>query len=180
MLTRSFSRTSILPLPRPLPRCEDYTMFMTSKLRDAEAAGALLSPRFFSSFSAFSEATAAAINALSSNSSGGGGNLTGSGGGGLGGKGGGAGAGQLARAVGEMMSAYCVLEEYLMVENVNKAIRIDEPLPDSLTSSMVDDVFFILQTSTRRWGEGEGGGKGEDTCCREEGGIEAHCSTVID
>ena len=37
-----------------------------------------------------------------------------------------------------------------MVENVRKAIRIDEFIPDSLTTSMVDDVFYILQNSARR------------------------------
>lgn len=37
-----------------------------------------------------------------------------------------------------------------MVENVRKAIQIDEPVPDSLTTSMVDDVFYVLQSCCRR------------------------------
>ncbi|KAF9590294.1 hypothetical protein IFM89_032302 [Coptis chinensis] len=37
-----------------------------------------------------------------------------------------------------------------MVENVRKAIKIDEHVPDSLTTSMVDDVFYVLQKCCRR------------------------------
>lgn len=37
-----------------------------------------------------------------------------------------------------------------MVENVRKAIAIDEQQEDSLTTSMVDDVFFVLQSCCRR------------------------------
>ncbi|RVW37717.1 Conserved oligomeric Golgi complex subunit 4 [Vitis vinifera] len=37
-----------------------------------------------------------------------------------------------------------------MVENVRKAINIDEHVPDSLTTSMVDDVFYVLQSCLRR------------------------------
>lgn len=37
-----------------------------------------------------------------------------------------------------------------MVENVSMAIRIDERAGDALTTSMVDDVFYILQTCSRR------------------------------
>ena len=36
-------------------------------------------------------------------------------------------------------------EEFYLEENVEKAIAIDEWSPDALTTSMVDDVFFILQ-----------------------------------
>ncbi|KAF5733385.1 conserved oligomeric Golgi complex subunit 4 [Tripterygium wilfordii] len=45
---------------------------------------------------------------------------------------------------------YVILEGFFMVENVRKAIRIDEPVPDSLTTSMVDDVFYVLQSCLRR------------------------------
>ena len=38
-----------------------------------------------------------------------------------------------------------VQEEFYLEENVEKAIAIDEWSPDALTTSMVDDVFFILQ-----------------------------------
>lgn len=37
-----------------------------------------------------------------------------------------------------------------MEENVGKAIAIDEWSADALTTSMVDDVFFILQKCGRR------------------------------
>ncbi|KAI3973824.1 hypothetical protein MKX01_030400 [Papaver californicum] len=37
-----------------------------------------------------------------------------------------------------------------MVENVRKAIKIDEHVPDSLITSMVDDVFYVLKSSFRR------------------------------
>lgn len=36
-------------------------------------------------------------------------------------------------------------EEFYLEENVEKAIAIDEWSADALTTSMVDDVFFILQ-----------------------------------
>jgi hypothetical protein len=41
-------------------------------------------------------------------------------------------------------------EEYYLEENVEKAIAIDEWSEDALTTSMVDDVFFILQKCGRR------------------------------
>ncbi|KAH0855264.1 LOW QUALITY PROTEIN: hypothetical protein HID58_013752 [Brassica napus] len=45
---------------------------------------------------------------------------------------------------------YVILEGFFMIENVRKAIRIDEHVPDSLTTSMVDDVFYVLQSCLRR------------------------------
>lgn len=45
---------------------------------------------------------------------------------------------------------YVILEGFFMVENVRKAIQIDEHVPDSLTTSMVDDVFYVLQSCCRR------------------------------
>jgi hypothetical protein len=46
----------------------------------------------------------------------------------------------------------CVIqqEEFYLEENVSKAITIDEWSADALTTSMVDDVFFILQKCGRR------------------------------
>lgn len=44
----------------------------------------------------------------------------------------------------------CTLEEFYLEENVGKAIAIDEWSTDALTTSMVDDVFFILQKCGRR------------------------------
>lgn len=52
--------------------------------------------------------------------------------------------------VQELIGYYLVLEEFFMVENVRKAIAIDEQQEDSLTTSMVDDVFFVLQSCCRR------------------------------
>ena len=41
-------------------------------------------------------------------------------------------------------------EEFYLDENVGKAIRINEWAGGALTTSMVDDVFFILQKCGRR------------------------------
>ncbi|KAH0850728.1 hypothetical protein HID58_095288, partial [Brassica napus] len=38
---------------------------------------------------------------------------------------------------------------FFMVENVRKTIWIDEHVLDSLTTSMVDDVFYVLQSCPR-------------------------------
>ena len=43
------------------------------------------------------------------------------------------------------MSYYVAMEEFCMEANVAKAIEIREHSADSLTTSMVDDAFFILQ-----------------------------------
>jgi hypothetical protein len=69
-------------------------------------------------------------------------------------------AGAFSRGVVELVGHYIVLEEYYMVENVNKAIRIDEHAPGALTSSMVDDVFYILLKCGRR-----AGAAGSVQCC---------------
>lgn len=37
-----------------------------------------------------------------------------------------------------------------MSENVKKAVKIDELVADGMTTSMVDDVFYVLQSCTRR------------------------------
>ncbi|KAM3335293.1 hypothetical protein ACQJBY_029615 [Aegilops geniculata] len=50
----------------------------------------------------------------------------------------------------DLTGYYVILEEFFMVENIRKAIQIDEPVPDGLTTSMVDDVFFLLQSCCRR------------------------------
>lgn len=52
--------------------------------------------------------------------------------------------GQFNLAVREMLGQYMILEEFYMNETCSLAIRIDETSPGSLTSSLVDDVFFIL------------------------------------
>ncbi|KAG2447879.1 hypothetical protein HYH02_007335 [Chlamydomonas schloesseri] len=48
-------------------------------------------------------------------------------------------------ALRELLGRYVALEEYYLDETAGMAIRIDEVLPEQLTSSMVDDVFFILR-----------------------------------
>jgi len=53
-------------------------------------------------------------------------------------------------AVQELIGYYITMEEYYMNENVLKAVAIDEMAPGQLTSSMVDDVFYILQKCARR------------------------------
>ncbi|XP_010467328.1 PREDICTED: conserved oligomeric Golgi complex subunit 4-like [Camelina sativa] len=45
---------------------------------------------------------------------------------------------------------YGILERFFMVESVRLAIRIDKQLPDSLITSMVGDVFYLLKTSLLR------------------------------
>ncbi|KAK8945557.1 Conserved oligomeric Golgi complex subunit 4 [Platanthera guangdongensis] len=58
--------------------------------------------------------------------------------------------GSFNRVVQDLTGFYLILEEFFMVENVRKAITIDEHVPDSLTTSMVDDVFYVLQSCCRR------------------------------
>ncbi|CAD7704433.1 unnamed protein product [Ostreobium quekettii] len=58
--------------------------------------------------------------------------------------------GQLSVSARELTGYYVTLEEYYMEENVRKAIDIDEQVPDALTTSMVDDVFFILKKCSTR------------------------------
>lgn len=58
--------------------------------------------------------------------------------------------GAFSRAVQELIGFYIILEEFFMMENVRKAIMIDEFIPDGLTTSMVDDVFYVLQSCCRR------------------------------
>ncbi|EIE27386.1 COG4-domain-containing protein [Coccomyxa subellipsoidea C-169] len=58
--------------------------------------------------------------------------------------------GQFNVTVRELIAYYINLEEFYLEENVGKAIAIDEWSADALTTSMVDDVFFILQKCGRR------------------------------
>lgn len=50
----------------------------------------------------------------------------------------------------DILSYYISLEEYYIEESVSKAIQIDEAVPGSLTSSMVDDSFYVLLSSGKR------------------------------
>jgi hypothetical protein len=45
----------------------------------------------------------------------------------------------------ELIGQYSVLENYFMTENINKAIQMDAINRNSLTSSVVDDTFFIIK-----------------------------------
>ncbi|KAJ7951380.1 Conserved oligomeric Golgi complex subunit 4 [Quillaja saponaria] len=58
--------------------------------------------------------------------------------------------GSFSKVVQDITGFYVILEGFFMVENVRKAISIDEHVPDSLTTSMVDDVFYVLQSCLRR------------------------------
>lgn len=58
--------------------------------------------------------------------------------------------GSFSKVVQDVTGFYVILEGFFMVENVRKAISIDEHVPDSLTTSMVDDVFYVLQSCLRR------------------------------
>ncbi|ESQ37795.1 hypothetical protein EUTSA_v10028369mg [Eutrema salsugineum] len=58
--------------------------------------------------------------------------------------------GSFSKVIQDVTGFYVILEGFFMVENVRKATRIDEHVPDSLTTSMVDDVFYVLQSCLRR------------------------------
>ena len=53
-------------------------------------------------------------------------------------------------AVRELTGYYLSLEEYYLEASVTKALQIDQLEPGALTSSMVDDVFYILLKAGRR------------------------------
>ncbi|XP_047308759.1 conserved oligomeric Golgi complex subunit 4-like [Impatiens glandulifera] len=58
--------------------------------------------------------------------------------------------GNFSKVSQDITGYYVILEGFFMVENVRKAINIDEYVSDSLTTSMVDDVFYLLQSCCRR------------------------------
>lgn len=51
----------------------------------------------------------------------------------------------LTRIMQEIIGNYIILEEYFMREMIGKAISMDTLEEESKTSSMVDDVFFIIK-----------------------------------
>lgn len=59
---------------------------------------------------------------------------------------------QLSTLMQELLSTYLLLERYFMEESVVKAIALDsfDSIQLSSTSSMVDDVFFIVRKCIRR------------------------------
>nr|CAG4641537.1 EOG090X02VY [Eurycercus lamellatus] len=57
----------------------------------------------------------------------------------------------ISRAVQELLGQYIMLERYFLSESVSKAVAMDTTLDaTSLTSSIVDDVFFLVKKSIRR------------------------------
>jgi hypothetical protein len=57
---------------------------------------------------------------------------------------------QLNEAAQELVGHYVTLEEHYMAANVAKAVSMEEVSAGELTSTMVDDVFYILKTSAER------------------------------
>ncbi|XP_037733581.1 conserved oligomeric Golgi complex subunit 4 isoform X1 [Chelonia mydas] len=51
----------------------------------------------------------------------------------------------LSRTMQELIGCYITMEEYFMRETVNKAVAMDMCEKGQLTSSMVDDVFYIVK-----------------------------------
>ncbi|XP_069511063.1 conserved oligomeric Golgi complex subunit 4 [Ambystoma mexicanum] len=51
----------------------------------------------------------------------------------------------LSRTMQELIGLYITMEEYFMRETVNKAVAMDSFEKGQLTSSMVDDVFYIVK-----------------------------------
>nr|CAD7453185.1 unnamed protein product [Timema tahoe] len=60
---------------------------------------------------------------------------------------------ELCHRMQELLSHYFLLERYFMEGSVRKAVDMDSLEEGSLTSSMVDDVFFIVRKSIRASGE---------------------------
>ncbi|KAI1712112.1 COG4 transport protein [Ditylenchus destructor] len=50
----------------------------------------------------------------------------------------------------EILGKYVLMEHYYMIESVKKAIEMDDVEEGSLTSTLLDDVFFIVRKSIRR------------------------------
>ena len=55
----------------------------------------------------------------------------------------------ISRAVQELLGHYIMLERYFLSESVSKAVAMDTTVEGSLTSSVVDDVFFLVKKSIR-------------------------------
>ena len=56
---------------------------------------------------------------------------------------------ELSRQMQELIGSYIMMEEYFMREMVLKAVSMDMSEEGSLTSSMVDDAFFIVKKCVR-------------------------------
>ncbi|XP_063215730.1 conserved oligomeric Golgi complex subunit 4 isoform X2 [Bacillus rossius redtenbacheri] len=59
---------------------------------------------------------------------------------------------ELCHRMQELLGNYLLLEHYFMEESIKKAVTMDTLEEGSLTSSMVDDIFFIIKKCIRRAG----------------------------
>uniref|UniRef100_A0A0N4ZA26 Conserved oligomeric Golgi complex subunit 4 n=1 Tax=Parastrongyloides trichosuri TaxID=131310 RepID=A0A0N4ZA26_PARTI len=57
---------------------------------------------------------------------------------------------KLSEEMQSLMGEYVLMEQYYMTESVKKAIEFDNIEENSVVSSIVDDVFFIVRKSVRR------------------------------
>ncbi|XP_076808294.1 conserved oligomeric Golgi complex subunit 4-like [Clavelina lepadiformis] len=57
---------------------------------------------------------------------------------------------EVSHLIQEVIGYYIIMEEYYMRESIAKAIQLDNIEPGNLTSSMTDDVFFILKQCIKR------------------------------
>ncbi|GFR20681.1 conserved oligomeric Golgi complex subunit 4 [Trichonephila clavata] len=57
---------------------------------------------------------------------------------------------ELSRLMHDILGTYVTMEEYFMRESIHKAVSMDVVEENSLTSSMLDDVFFIAKKCLRR------------------------------
>lgn len=53
-------------------------------------------------------------------------------------------------SIQELIGQYSIMENYFMTENIYKAIQVDTIPKNSITSSVVDDVFFIIKKCLKR------------------------------
>ena len=56
----------------------------------------------------------------------------------------------LSHCAQESLVEYILLKQYFMFENVAKAVELDTMERDQLTTSMLDDVFFIVKKFVKR------------------------------
>lgn len=56
---------------------------------------------------------------------------------------------ELCHRMQELLGSYLLLEKYFMEESVKKALAMDTVEEGSHTSSMVDDIFFIVRKCIR-------------------------------
>ncbi|KAI9003086.1 COG4 transport protein-domain-containing protein [Gaertneriomyces semiglobifer] len=57
---------------------------------------------------------------------------------------------KLDELIQKLVNDYVLMEEYFIRRSIEKAISLDSHIPPDLTSSSVDDIFYILKTCTTR------------------------------